>query len=231
MEKLKQFLEDTKFDLSGWEKVSWIQNDVFDSGLPWLELIFPFNIPYSEMLEEARKLKNKMVSHRNNDGNKWRSISIHGLAADITNNHKNYGWTDETAPYLWTEICQECPVTYHFFKEIFKYDKYYRIRFMLLEAGGYIEPHIDNNIGRMTAINMSLNMPKDCIFRMKGFGDVPFKDGNTFLMNVGNEHALINESSEDRYHIIIHGYPNHTNELWRKIYHDSWHKTKNNHTI
>jgi len=37
----------------------------------------------------------------------------------------------------------------------------------------------------------------------KGF--VPFKPGSAMLLDVGNEHAYINESTIDRYHIIVHG--------------------------
>ena len=33
----------------------------------------------------------------------------------------------------------------------------------------------------------------------------PFAPGKAMLLDVGNTHAYINESTEDRYHIIVHG--------------------------
>jgi hypothetical protein len=36
---------------------------------------------------------------------------------------------------------------------------------------------------------------------------VPFKVGRGFMLDIGREHIVVNESSEDRYHIIIHGRP------------------------
>ena len=42
--------------------------------------------------------------------------------------------------------------------------------------------------------------------KMKGHaGYVPFKPGDSMLLDVGNEHAYLNRSKEDRYHIIVHG--------------------------
>jgi hypothetical protein len=41
---------------------------------------------------------------------------------------------------------------------------------------------------------------------MKGHkGFLPFSAGKALLLDVGNTHAVYNNSNEDRYHIIIHG--------------------------
>jgi len=41
---------------------------------------------------------------------------------------------------------------------------------------------------------------------MKGHkGYVPFAPGKSLLLDVGNTHAVYNNSEEDRYHIIVHG--------------------------
>ena len=36
-------------------------------------------------------------------------------------------------------------------------------------------------------------------------GYVPFKPGSVIMLDVSNTHAYINDSDEDRYHIIVHG--------------------------
>jgi len=187
---------------------NWIVNE---SGLPWLKLDIQFN--YESMLKEAIALKDRFVKHRDNDGvggyrhKGWRSLAIHGISAEKTNHYEQYGYkSNEETPYRWTEISGLCPNTVSFFKNQFPYKKYYRVRFMLLEPGGYITPHTDTFENKLSPINMALNHPKECKMKMKGHdGFVPFKPGTAMLLDVGNEHAYINESNEDRYHIIVHG--------------------------
>jgi hypothetical protein len=41
----------------------------------------------------------------------------------------------------------------------------------------------------------------------KDIGTVPFKVGRGFMLDIGREHIVVNDSNEDRYHIIIHGKP------------------------
>ena len=58
---------------------------------------------------------------------------------------------------------------YHkFFKERFPYKNYYRLRFMLLEPGGFITPHKDTDTNKLSPINMALNHPKGCLMKMSG---------------------------------------------------------------
>ena len=40
-----------------------------------------------------------------------------------------------------------------------------RIRFMLIEPGGYILPHHDRDIKRLHEINVAIKQPKNCIFK------------------------------------------------------------------
>ena len=77
---------------------------------------------------------------------------------------------------------------------------------MLLEPKGFITPHKDSDTNKLSPINIALNHPKNCLMKMKGHkGYVPFEPGDSMLLDVGNEHAYINRSDEDRYHIIVHG--------------------------
>ena len=186
----------------------WIVNE---SNLPWLKLDIEFN--HETMLKEAVALRDKFVKHRDQDGvggyrhKGWRSLAIHGISAEKTNHFEQYGYkSNKETPYRWTEISGLCPNTVSFFKETFPFSSYYRVRFMLLEPGGFITPHTDTFDSKLAPINMALNHPKGCKMKMKGHeGFVPFKPGTAMLLDVGNEHAYINNSNEDRYHIIVHG--------------------------
>tara|TARA_Y100000114_G_scaffold101163_1_gene94318 strand:- start:2148 stop:2783 length:636 start_codon:yes stop_codon:yes gene_type:complete len=187
---------------------SWIINE---SNLPWLELDITF--PFEEMHQEAINLKDRFVKHRDQDGHGgyrhkgWRSLCIHGIDAEKTNHYEEYGYkSNQETPYNWTEIIDQCPITYKFFKEVFPYKSYYRVRFMLLEPEGFITPHQDTFESKLSPINMALNHPKGCLMKMEGHkGYVPFSPGKAMLLDVGNTHAYINKSREDRYHIIVHG--------------------------
>ena len=186
---------------------NWIVNE---SNLPWLKLDMSF--PYEEMYEEAVNLKDRFVAHRDEDQGAyrhkgWRSLCIHGISAEKTNHYEQYGYrSNQETPYEWTDIVDRCPITYDFFKNHFPYKSYYRVRFMMLEAGGYITPHEDTFDSKLSPINMALNNPKGCAMKMKGHsGFVPFAPGSAIMLDVGNTHAVYNNSKVDRYHIIVHG--------------------------
>lgn len=176
------------------------------SRLPWLK-VQGITVPYKEMLLEAKNLRHRFINHRFNNGTGWYSLCIHGISSEQTDSASNYGYTDDTAPYQWTDISSLCPITTDFFKNNFHYDSYLRIRFMLLEPGGYIEPHHDSSDYRLGAINISLNNPKNCRL-VNELGTVPHSNGSIILFNTSYQHAALNDSDEDRYHIIVHGMPN-----------------------
>ena len=186
---------------------NWIVNK---SNLPWLELDITF--PHEEMYAEAVNLRDRFVPHRDEDQGAyrhkgWHSLCIHGISAEKTNHFEQYGYkSNQETPYNWTDIVDRCPVTYDFFKNHFPFKSYYRVRFMLLTAGGYITPHVDTFDSKLSPINIALNNPKGCAMKMKGHsGFVPFKPGSAILLDVGNTHAVYNKTDIDRYHIIVHG--------------------------
>lgn len=189
-----------------------------NSGLPWLRLDLEF--PYEEMLKEAKALKDYFVAHRNNDEYRhegWKSLCIHGISAKHTNHYTSYGYTcNEQTPYKWTEIAEQCPTTVKFLKETYPCDTYYRVRFMLLEPTGFISPHTDMSKHRLSPVNLALNHPEGCMMKMKEYGLIPFVPGSAFILDVANEHAYINTSNEDRFHIIIHGNYK-SNKQWTEL--------------
>lgn len=189
---------------------NWI---IKESGLPWLPL--DISLPYEEMLEEAKALKSRFVSHRSNDApggythRGWKSLCLHGISDEHTNHYESYGYkSNEETPYKWTESSELCPITKNWLLNSFPMKEYYRVRFMLLEPNGFIAPHTDGTNNSLSPINIALNHPENCIFKMKNYGVVPMKPGVVMLLNVTNIHAYINNSTIDRYHIIIHGSSN-----------------------
>lgn len=169
-------------------------------------------LPYSEMLKEANNIKNLFVSHRDKDSKGsyshkgWKSICIHGIDEYKTNHYNQYGYkNNEETPYKWTSISDKCPITTNWLKNVFPMEQYHRVRFMLLEPGGFIFPHKDSETNQLSPINIALNHPEGCIFKMEKQGIVPMKPGTVMLLDVGNTHAYVNKSKEDRIHIIVHG--------------------------
>ena len=98
---------------------------------------------------------------------------------------------------------------------------------MLLEPGGYIAPHTDTLKHKLSPVNIALNHPKGCIMKMAGHGTVPFKDGEAYILDVGNTHAYYNKSNEDRYHIIVHGNYK-SNNKWKELIENSYKKNGTN---
>ena len=193
------------------------------SKIPFLKI--NLDGPWKEILEEAKNLSNLFVSHRDDGHSKgWSSLCIHGLGAFKTDSPNSYDEYKnipyDELPFQWTEIAYKCPITTYYFKHNFPYESYHRLRFMKLEAGGYIVPHTDSNLFNLCAVNISLNNPPNCEMILEGVGKVPFDDsGSVYALNTSYRHMVWNNSDIDRYHIIVHG--RQKNE-WEKIILDSY---------
>jgi hypothetical protein len=186
-----------------------------ESEWPCFHLSALDNQPWKEMHREAAALIDKFHSHREHSyGNGWKSLTLHGLNED-TQSLDGYGDRQETLKKLdWTWVADHCPVTRKFLVETWPAEYLNRVRFMLLEPGGYILPHQDrpDEEKRLSVCNISLNNPEGCRFVFKNHGIVPFKDeGSAFLMDISNPHSVWNQSDTPRIHMIIHS------ELGRKI--------------
>ena len=213
-----------KNSLTDEEFVYWI---LWKSELPYFEIILP-DCPYQVMLNEALAVKDLFVYHRDKDelhekeisnnrdyGHKgWKSVCIHGESLHRTENYNEYddnkGKHESEVDYKWIpEIIERCPETVRYFKEYFPQTDYQRLRFMWLDPKGYIQPHNDIPFSILGPINISLNNPIGCEFKMEDVGIVPFKDeGSAFLMNLSHIHSVTNNSDIPRIHIISHGKPN-----------------------
>ena len=199
-----------------------------ESKLPWLKLDIEF--PYEKMLQEAKSCKNQFVKHRAEDQihgyrhSGWSSLCLHGISSTHTNHFTSYGFeSNDKTPYKWTKLSNLCYETTKWLKEVYPCDLYFRVRFMLLEPGGFIAPHNDMNEHRLSPVNIALNHPKGCVMKMAYHGTVPFKEGEAYILDVGNTHAYYNKSDEDRYHIIIHGNYK-SNNKWKELIEKSYEK-------
>jgi hypothetical protein len=181
---------------------------VTESGWPWFRLSSLDNQPYHKMHKEAESLIDKFYIHREEYGVGWKSLTIHGLNEDTQSLDQYSSNRRETLDRLhWTWVADHCPETVKFLTEVWPAEFLNRVRFMLLEPGGYILPHQDrqDDQKRLSVCNISLNNPDGCEFLMKGFGTVPFDDkGSAFLMDISNVHAVWNKSNKPRLHMIIH---------------------------
>ena len=171
------------------------------SHLPWLQL--HLNIPVEEISNEADAVYPLSVLHRSKDeflnyhNQGWKSLTIFGESATITE--------QTSAPMDWTNIADQCPHTVKFINEYWDIDdSTERIRFMWLEPGGYILPHQDRNDPGFFETNVAISHPNDCVFRFLNYGNVPFKSGSAFLVDISNKHLVINDSDQIRLHMIVH---------------------------
>lgn len=187
------------------ELVRWL----FKQNVPFIEIDITFDI--EDWQEEARKSFSYFVPHRENDSTGWNSCCIHGIGVDKTGVWNNY--LDAEPEYSWTELSVETPVIKKFWQAM-PFEKFARIRFMELEPYGSVIPHNDsppgmdenfNLLEHLLPINIAIIHPDDCYMTLKDHGVVPWKNGDIKLVNITNDHSVINFSNERRIHMIGHG--------------------------
>jgi hypothetical protein len=172
----------------------WIKNY---SRVPWIDL--QLNVPYKEILEEIKNNSKFLVDHRDDYGEHkgWKSFCIHGKGLTITQH------TEDNRPYHWIkEVEENMPFTSEYFKSWNL--NFQRLRVMALEPGGFVSVHQDRKKSALEPINIAITQPAGCDFVMEGWGVIPFEPGKAFMLDISNRHAVVNNSKETRYHIIVH---------------------------
>ena len=193
---------------------NWRPKDAEDPNWPWAPVFL--DIDQDRVQTELDKLQFFFVPHRDKDkihsyGHEgWSALTLHGLDYDKTEHYDRYGHTDESK-YRWTEVCEYAPYIQSLIKSL-PYDSFSRVRIMKLAAGGYIMPHTDGDGRFFGPLNIALTHPEGCKFVFEKYGEVPFKPGRGFIIDVGLKHCVVNESTQDRYHIIVHGRTNRSIE-------------------
>lgn len=177
------------------------------SDLKYLKL--NLNFPYKDAYQEVINLKDKFVEYRSTYKTKgWASLPIVGKSSKDPYAWNVYNYKDarDSAPDMkWTDIADLCPVTTQWLKDVYPSNSYGRTRFMLLEAEGIIEPHIDTEHSVLGAINIAITNPKGCKWKWQD-EELEFCPGDVYAMNLSYEHSVVNPTQEDRYHLIIHHY-------------------------
>lgn len=202
----------------GWRESRRIEDQyakwiIHESNCPSLVLNIP--VPHEEMTAEAEQFIGRFVKHRGGWNPGWSSICVHGQSPERTQPNNYYieegidTDLDNIAPYDWTIIADECPVTVKWLKESFPFKEFHRVRFMLLEPGGYIKPHHDFDRRSLAAFNVALSNPPGVEFALEDAGLIPWNPGEARGIDIGRDHAVINRGTENRIHMIVHG-------LWGK---------------
>jgi hypothetical protein len=175
------------------------------SQLPWLKLML--DVPTDQILEEIKNAQHLLVEHRDDYGENrgWKSFCIHGKSLTETQHR------DDLRPFHWIpEVESLMPTTVKFLKGL-DIGTYQRVRVMALEPKGYVHLHRDLNPQEkekfhreLAPINISITQPENCDFIIKDWGTIPFRPGDAYMPCISKWHAVINDSDEIRYHIIIH---------------------------
>jgi len=191
-----------------WKYAEWIQKK---SNVPTLKL--DINMPnHTQMINEANRVIKDAIKHRGEMHPGWRSVTLHGSGKHITEdwNAEIYqGKWDQRPKYDWTEIAEQCPATVDWLKTHWSWKEFHRIRFMLLEPGGAIQPHQDMNQRELGAINVAITNPPGIEFGMEEAGLVPWQPGDVRAIDIGRQHSVRNTGNENRIHMIIHGIPDY----------------------
>jgi aspartyl/asparaginyl beta-hydroxylase (cupin superfamily) len=161
-----------------------------------------FRVPIEEILEEYIFVKNNLITHRPEDGHKdWKAISLFGVSEGATNSHWEYGLRSKKDI---TKAGELCPRTIEWVKSL-PYSRIDDIRFLVIEPGGYIAKHIDvAECNWLEPLNISITFPKGSSFIMDN-EKVPYEAGASFVLNIHYEHEVINNSEDQRIHLVVHG--------------------------
>lgn len=141
----------------------------------------------------------------------WKSCCLHGIdiqkteADELANRHL----------FHWTELADKVPAITDFWKNKFPVEGYKRLRFMKLEPGGFIGIHNDlptyspytslrdlKVLDNSVAVNVAITQPQGCDFVTENFGTVPWSRGDFYIINVTQNHCVVNDSNEPRIHMI-----------------------------
>lgn len=184
---------------------------IFNQNIPFIDLDLTFNV--SKWQKESCTAKNFYVPHRESQPHKgWKSCCLHGIDIDKTGVWQCY--KNDEPEYRWTSLANYTPNIKNFWLN-FPFEKYARIRFMNLESGGWINPHNDtppdigNNfdiVNNLIPVNIAIYHPDECFMTLKDFGTIPWTTGDIKIINIMNDHSVINFNSQSRIHLIAHGW-------------------------
>jgi len=184
------------------------------SNCPSLKLDIEF--PHQEVLSEVLRIQDRFVKHRGSMHPGWCSMCIHGVNTETTNDWRAEEYSFSEKPVMdWCDIADDCPTTKQWLSDVWPAESFDRVRFMLLEPGGYIQPHQDYDTRSLSAVNIAVNNPAGCMFGMEEAGEIPWQPGDVRAIDIGRRHSVWNTSTQNRIHIIIHS--NHNPEYFELL--------------
>lgn len=186
--------------------------EILRKPIGWIELDIEFDL--STWVSEANTVRPYLVEHREGGGHEgWRSCCIHGIDVTKTGHWSCYADTEQEITYNWTPLSDTVPTITNFWKS-FPTEKYARLRFMEVAPGGWVAPHCDapgglkntefDMMDHMIPINLAITHPDRCNMHLEKYGNVPWKAGKAFIVNITDTHSVINNSNESRMHMIAH---------------------------
>lgn len=184
---------------------------IFNQNIPFINLDLNFDL--DQWQTESKLAESFYVIHRESQPhNGWKSCCVHGIDIDKTSVWQLYA--DSEPEYHWTALADLAPSIKNFCQQL-PLEKFARIRFMKLESEGWIAPHNDsppgygldfNLLDHIVPINIAIDHPNDCYMTLKDHGIVPWKNGDVKIINITNDHSVINFNKANRIHLIIHGW-------------------------
>jgi len=169
------------------------------------------------VLKEALAHSAEFVPHSggSNASAGWRSLAIKSSGGDSTRTEATHRYRESMAQQTtFTPLWSTCPATKAVLSSTAKVDAARRIRFMMVEPGGYIAPHKDSDDFLSVTVNYVVNVPEGSRFWVDISADgthgpmtraIPLIPGHIILINVACCHALRNSAAVSRIHIIVEG--------------------------
>lgn len=202
--------------------------EILQKPIGWIELDIEFDANLWK--QESDEIKDRLVPHREGGGHDgWRSCCLHGLSVEYTG-------TNMQAPldsFRWTELTDQCPIITEFWKS-FPVERFARLRFMELAAGGHVAAHCDAPNGlkntefdmmeHMIPVNVAITHPADCYMDLETYGRVPFAQGKAFIVNITDTHSVVNNSNMPRMHMIAHCIPGNKKKEFAELVVRSYNK-------
>lgn len=187
--------------------------DYFKSGKSaWFELDIDFDLYHAQ--QEIKNIEKFYVEHRDGENhNGWSSCCLRGLAIDKTLSWQHYASNEFDVTYSWTSLAELAPSITNFWKNVFPVQEYKRVRFMKLDPGGEIKMHRDFDPELISgydmcrddiAINLAITHPPECSMIFENQGVVPWAAGKVIMLNVSQNHCVVNSSQLSRVHMIAH---------------------------
>ncbi|XLS29290.1 aspartyl/asparaginyl beta-hydroxylase domain-containing protein [Flavobacteriaceae bacterium M23B6Z8] len=176
--------------------------------LPITYLKLPFLFDAKRLEEELSfVLLENWIPHFNTTGyeGRWNSIALYAPGGDETH---ILAMHPETENLQETRVLKKCV----YLKEVLSHFKceFLSVRLLRLEAGAFIKPHRDYNLGYEDGC-FRLHIPiltSDAIEFVLHGERLKMAPGECWYTNVNYEHSVANKSQTDRVHLVIDGVRN-----------------------